>query len=176
MRALMLRFSHTFILLLVLGCVSSPPHSPTESSLDTLLVSRGYIPIPLQKVSSGHLILKSEINGVPGMLILDSGASVTFIDSAASKALSLRDIEETSIPAIGLGPTGTAKTAVLGSLVIGPLTFRNRHVFLLDLTELTKVVGLMSGQQIYGVLGQDIFESHSAIIDIRNRLLYLKPE
>ena len=161
---------------LALGCVSKTTQLSNESPIEPYYASRGYIAVPLQKISTGLLLLESEINGVPGMLIVDSGASATLVDSSASKDLFLKNMETSWIQAFAIGETGPTKSTVLESLVIGPLTFQDRRTLLMDFGHMTNILSLISGQQIYGVLGQDILESHSAIIDIRNRLLYLKPD
>jgi predicted aspartyl protease len=163
----------------LLGCASAPKTAPphlSESPLESMLAAHGYLAVPLVKVSSGQLLIKSQINGLPAMLVLDSGASVTVLDRSALETFSLSRPEETPIPAFGLGTVSTAAIASVGSLVIGPLQFENRPTLLVDLGQLTKVVGLMSGQQVHGVLGQDILESQEAIIDFRRRLLYVRPQ
>lgn len=163
----------------VLACrAGPPPGSPQvpELSLDTTLTASGYLAVPLVKTSSGQLLVKSEINGVPAMLVLDSGASVTVLDLSARQTFSLSNLEASSIPAFGVGTVSTAAIASVGTLVIGPLHFEDRPTLLVDLGQLTKVMGLMSGQHVHGVLGQDVLETHDAIIDFRRRVLYLRPQ
>lgn len=162
-----------------LGCASGPapaPPPPAEASLDTTLAANGYLAIPLVKASSGQLLVKSQINGLPAMLVLDSGASVTVLDRSARETFSLSPPEESSIPAVGLGGVGSATIASVASFVIGPLHFENRPTLLVDLGQLTKVLGLMSGQAVHGVLGQDVLETQEAVIDFRRHLLYVKPQ
>jgi len=163
----------------LLGCASDPMPAPphlSESPLESTLTAQGYLAVPLVKTSGGQLLIKSQINGLPAMLVLDSGASVTVLDRSALKTFSLSTPEETRIPAFGIGAVSTAAVASVGSLVIGPLQFENRPTLLVDLSQLTTVMGVMSGQQVHGVLGQDVLEAQEAIIDFRRRILYVRPQ
>jgi hypothetical protein len=60
------------------------------------------------------------------------------------------------------------------SFLIGDVAFQRRQMLVVDLGNLTKVLSLITGQQVHGVIGQDILEGNDAIIDFRQRRLYLK--
>jgi predicted aspartyl protease len=144
-------------------------------TLQATLESQGYTHVALAKASTGHLLIESEINGVKGKLVVDSGSSVTVLDSTAKRALGIDESHAMPIPAVGFGATtGSIEMAAVASVVVGPLRFENRPMFLTDLAQLTKVLEAMSGEKILGILGQDLLENHGAIIDVSNRVLYLK--
>jgi len=66
--------------------------------------------------------------------------------------------------------------SIVESFVIGPFRFKNRPVFLMDLRQITKIIDTTSSQRVSGILGQDVLETHEAIIDYKRRLLYFMAE
>jgi predicted aspartyl protease len=136
----------------------------------------GCVAIPLMKTVGGQFLVESEINGVQAMLILYTGAFTTIVDSAAQKQFSLPELYTTSIPVFGFTAPGSVAMSRVGSFVIGPLRFKNRPVFLMDLRQITKIIDATSSQRVSGILGQDVLETHEAIIDYKSRLLYLMAE
>lgn len=167
---------------LVLGCVllgcaservvnSAPPGDFLEASLR----AQGYSAIELSKASTGLHVLSAEINGRPAIFIVDSGASATVVDSNALEHFSLAAAKSTQIPSFGAAGFGTpVGVTTADSFLIGDVAFRRRQMLVVDLGNLTKVMSSMTGQQVHGIIGQDILEGNDAIIDFRQRRLYLK--
>lgn len=51
-----------------------------KKSLADFLLTGNYQQVPLRKLSTGHLVVRSSINDTPGLFILDPGAGATVVD------------------------------------------------------------------------------------------------
>lgn len=123
-----------------------------------------------------HLLLEVLLNGRPGLMLIDTGASRTVFDKERIRRF---------IPGAVLIPadktsTGLGTDSMEGHLVhldllgIGELKIRDREVVLLELMHVNtsyEKIGLMA---IDGVLGSDLLNEFKAVIDYGKKELSLE--
>jgi hypothetical protein len=122
-----------------------------------------------------HLLVNVLLNGIPGAMLLDTGASRTIFDQQRI----LRFIPEAvMIPAdktsTGLGTDSMlSHYATLDSFEIGNLKLEHLEIVLLDLVHVNQSyekIGLMA---IDGVLGSDLLAAYDAVINYKKQTLRL---
>jgi len=118
-----------------------------------------------------HLLVEALLNGRPGKMLIDTGASRTVFD----KERITRFIHGAILTPADKTSTGLGTDSMEGHLVmlekleLGELTIRNREVVLLDLAHVNKSyekIGLMA---IDGVLGSDLLAEYKAVIDYEKK-------
>ncbi len=119
----------------------------------------------------GLILVRVEVNGRPAVLIVDSGSNQTIVSSelgdVATRAL-LKSAVSTS-KGSGLNGTGVFKTATLR---VGPITWRDHVIFLMDMRELSKSLG----QKIDGLLGMDFLRDFQfVVVDSKHHKLIFSP-
>lgn len=161
----------------------TPASEPVEyrpgeaGTVDHAMCLLGFTAIPLREVSTGHHLVEAEINGTKGRFVLDTGANVSVINKAkaAQFALDQGVGGSGSVDRLGPGPRGAQKVSV-DSFAIGPVTIRQDQVVTADLGQLLTSLGQISGEEVAGIIGQDVLTEHRAIIDVAKPLLYLMKE
>ncbi len=144
------------------------------ASLKKVLQKKKYIEIPLKRTRTHHLALKAIINGVKGRFILDTGASnscvgLDFVDYFKLNA------EDSETKAAGAGATDMeTKTAANNHLQIGDWTTNSFHLVLFDLIHVNTALTAHNAKEVHGIIGADILEKGKAIINYKNKTLYLK--
>jgi hypothetical protein len=131
--------------------------------------------VPLQIIDlhgdGYHPLVNIAINGIPYILVLDTGASKTAFD---------HDILEQSGAAIvaserlstGLGVTNmSSSTAVINDIQIGDLHIEHFEVAVLDLSAINVAYRQLNHPEVLGVLGGDILVKYNAIIDYGKQVL-----
>jgi hypothetical protein len=142
-------------------------------NLAEFLKSRNYCEIALQQAPTGHLELTAHINGQPAMLLLDTGAGKTALDLEAAKTLGLA-LEKLEIAAGGLGTSTMAAFRARAGLQVGGVREAGFTFVAVDLSHVNRAIKERGANPCAGVLGADILESRCAVIDYKNRKLYLR--
>lgn len=158
----------------------STDYRPGEAgTVDHAMCLLGFSAIPLREVSTGHHLVDARINGNAGSFVLDTGANLTVINQASAERFGL------SANASGAGgrnaalfgaATGRADQVSVDSFEVGPVSVRQERVVTADLGQLLTLLGTVAGEEVAGVIGQDVLTEHRAIIDVRRRVLYLIEE
>ena len=145
-----------------------------KKSLAEFLLQNNYQQVSLSKLETGHLLIAAAINDVPGVFILDTGASTTVVDE---KNIELFRLNVTIEDVKGAGAGGGGLT-VYGS-TDNKLSINEFHIspFKLAAMNFEHVnTGLQDhgvNEIIHGVLGADLLEEAKAIIDCSGKHLYL---
>jgi len=130
----------------------------------------------MKKETTGHLLVKSLINGIDSSLILDTGASHTVIDEKLKDKLKMQT-EISSQVATGAGKTDIPMQNSYNNLIqIDDLKLENRVFVLMNLDYVNDAIVEYGGKKVDGIIGSDILTDHEAIIDYSNLTLYLKKE
>lgn len=149
--------------------VSARTHSPITLNV---LARDGYGVVPISRPRPNELIVRGTINGRNATLVLDTGwgAPGVSLDRNYAKSLKL-----TMAGPIGIGrsATGTAmptQRAVPGSVVLGNV----------QLTGVPLAVGIFHSLRMHqaimhGFVGVGFLHTNSAILDLPNFCLYLRP-
>ncbi len=135
------------------------------------------IPFEILKLNDSgfHLRIVAEINGKKISLIVDSGASQTAFDSSFIFE-HMNDLEINSAEQISSG-LGTNSMeifeCVFESFRLGDLVLQNYKAALLDLSHVNHTYGRMNLEPIQGVLGNDVLMNFDALIDYKNKQVWL---
>lgn len=134
------------------------------------------IPIEIVELenSSFHTIVKVEIDGVQGDMIIDTGASVTVIDQKLFPE-KIRDRE--SAPQILSGSVnGQIEEVCLlhaGYIKIGGRKLKDIQLAAIDLDYVNEMYGKHLNRKIIGLLGCDFCVRYRAVIDYPARKMTL---
>jgi predicted aspartyl protease len=125
--------------------------------------------VPFHLGSSFALMLvRGEVNGVPTSFVLDTGSNHTIISSQmVSNAHGLKNAVET---AGGSGYVGRGAFAK-ASLRVGPLTWRDRQILVMNLHDISESMG----EDVGGLLGMDFLQEFEMVaVDLHKHELILK--
>ena len=143
--------SVTFLALLVAiaGCASLPPTIPGGSVA------------PLESGDEKWLV-RGHVDGHPAVFVLDTGATITSLTTAAARRFSIRATDATTINA--QYPAGTATVG----LEVGGLVHEPVRVAIVDMPLAAEL-----GARIDGIIGLDVLGQHDIVIDFARRTLAL---
>ncbi len=145
-----------------------------KKSLAEFLALNNYQQTPLTKLATGHLLVEASINDVPGIFILDTGASTTVIDEKNIELFGLTVVVEDEKGA-GAGGAGlTVYSSSDNKLSIGEFQVSPFKLAVMNFEHVN--TGLQDhgvSEIIHGVLGADLLEEAQAIIDCFSRHLHL---
>ena len=144
------------------------PHgqfAAANQNLARFLIGRGFGRIPMRFSPSHHLEIEAKLNGHPVAMIVDTGASITFIPAqvALASGVSTSGVDFTIKAATGGMLPG--KVARVQELSLGNLIVRN--------AELT--IGESKIESTVGLLGEEYLSWNFAIIDFGGMNLFLRP-
>ncbi|MDT0554110.1 retropepsin-like aspartic protease [Urechidicola vernalis] len=144
------------------------------TSLKSILKKKGYVRIPLKTTKTNHLELKAKINGVKGRFILDTGASNSCVGTDMTEKFQL-ETQESKIKAAGAGASEMETSeSKHNSLKIGKWKFKKQHIVVFDLTHVNTALENHGAKTVQGILGADVLNKGKAVIDYKNKCLYLK--
>jgi Aspartyl protease len=135
-----------------LGFVEPPVSPPEDVRFDP--VNR---PVRLERAPGGQLLIEVEVNGFRGWFILDSGASITTVQSqgAVAAAPILGHNPVTSVWGVDRGAVRRADSIRVGPVVLADLpVIEMDHGFLAD----------PLGRPIAGIIGYDLFSR--VVVDV----------
>ncbi|HEY9170095.1 MAG TPA: retropepsin-like aspartic protease [Lutibacter sp.] len=141
---------------------------------NNILLRKGYVKIKLKKINTNHFELKVKLNGVKGRFILDTGASNSCIDITLAEKFKL-EVKDSKTKAAGAGAIGMeTKVSSKNSIQIKQWKYKDFTVVLLDLTHVNTALTEHQAEAVDGIIGADILEKGSAIINYKTKSLYLK--
>jgi predicted aspartyl protease len=141
---------------------------------NNILLRKGYAKIKLKKINTNHFELKAKLNQVKGRFILDTGASNSCIDINLAEKFNLV-VKDSATKAAGAGAIGMeTKISSKNSIEINQWKYQKFTVVLLDLTHVNTALTEHHAEAVDGIIGADILEKGSAIINYENKCLYLK--
>lgn len=144
------------------------------SSLRKLLESKGYHRIKLKYTETNHFELVAKINEIEGNFILDTGASSTCVGFDVATHFKLLG-EESKIRAAGAGATNMlTQIASKTSFEIEAWKTKKIDLVLFDLTHVNEALVNHKAEKVHGIIGADILKKGKAVIDYKNKALYLK--
>lgn len=143
-------------------------------SLEKILIDKGYASIPMKKSTLGHFELEVKINDNAVLMLLDTGATKSVIDKETANKLGLKQSDESNCGG-GLGTSqATVNSSIIEELKIGELKIKSIPIYIMDFSHPIKSIQGRGGNKIDGVIGADILEPRSAIIEYKESKLYLK--
>ena len=153
-----------------LGGVMTPTVKLAE-----FLISAGYFRIALQRSEVGHFLARGRLRGRDVSILVDTGASSTIVSLALARELSL----SLSLHTEKGGGAGSGDMDVYvisdASLDVEELDIRPRNLLAMDLGHANEALVANGAPPIEAILGLDVFEMHSAVIDYQSQSLFLRP-
>ncbi len=143
-------------------------------SLVEFLNQNGYVQIPLSRSGVGHFHTDGLLNDRQISVLIDTGASSTVFsfDLASQMNLPMAKLQMFG------GVAGAAQLEIHqiheARFLIGDVTPKVRGLLTMDLSHVNQALALKGSSPVDAVLGADILEAHSAVIDYGSSSLYLK--
>lgn len=141
---------------------------PSESSAPPDTTSGG-IAFKLVGPGGAALVVPAYINGKgPIDLILDTGATLTCVDTSLVRALALPERRAMIGTAVGIGGGGLVRIVGVDSLRVGAASAR-------DLTACSMNLGALGaiGPEVRGLLGLNFLRSFRVTLDFERKVLHL---
>ncbi len=144
------------------------------SSLRKLMEAKGYQRIKLKFTETQHFELVAKINKIEGNFILDTGASSSCVGFEAVTHFKLL-AEDSEVRAAGAGATNMlTQIAQQNKIEITGWKTSKIDLVLFDLTHVNQALVNHKAQKDHGIIGADILKKGKAVIDYKNKALYLK--
>ncbi len=141
------------------------------AALAALLSRQGFRRFRMSRSPVGHLKLAGRLDGCPVDIVLDTGASKTFVELSYCRSEGIA-VSDTGLPGHG----GNVYTLGESRLTLEGLTLRSDGVFALDMTDTNQRLMMRGVDPIRAVIGQDVLRHHQAVIDYATLDLFLKEE
>ncbi len=143
-------------------------------SLIEFLNQNGYTRIPLYRSGVGHFHTDGFLNERPISVLIDTGAASTVFNFDLGQELNL---PMTKLSVFG-GGAGAGKLDIHqiqeARFVIGDISPKVSALLTMDLSHVNQALTLRGSTAVDAVLGADVLEAHSAVIDYGSSSLYLK--
>lgn len=135
----------------------------------------GFTRIPMEVSSGYNLYVDGSFNGRKARLMVDTGAFATLLHQrfVRNMKIPLRQSPFSSA-GVNLKQRGV-QLATISNFSVGTLNMRSKEVGVVDLQGLVRTPLLnATNAPVAGLLGSEILQRHSGIIDFGTRTLYLK--
>jgi len=144
------------------------------STLRKLLEDKGYHRIKMKFTETNHFEVVAKINKIEGNFILDTGASSTCVGFDAAMHFKLL-AEDSKIRAAGAGANNMlTKMAQENVLELKGWKKKKVDLVLFDLTHVNEALVDHKAEKVHGIIGADVLKKGKAVIDYKNKALYLK--
>lgn len=143
-------------------------------NLKELLKKEGYKKVTFKISRTQHLFIRAKINGVVGDFILDTGASNSCIDFAHIDTFNVIP-SDSKTKASGAGANGMHTQVTYDNhLQLGRWYHKNFNFVIIDLTHVNIALTEYKTKNVHGIIGSDVLLQGEAIIDYKNKVLYIK--
>jgi len=143
-------------------------------SLKKLLEEKGYHRIKMKFTKTNHLEVVAKINEIEGNFILDTGASSTCVGIEAVEHFQLLS-EDSDVKAAGAGAANMmTQISQKNHLQINKWSKKKVDLVLFDLKHVNEALVNHKAEKVHGIIGADILKKGKAVIDYKNKALYLK--
>ena len=130
--------------------------------------------LPLIRSAQNHLLVRARVNGQSAVLLVDSGAPATLIDSRRRSDFKLAGVgNNPELPTSVLINGVADKLAIVHSLRLGALDIVDIPVVVANVSAPHRVARMLREQQIDGILGVDVLFGTKAVMDCQDQVLIL---
>jgi Aspartyl protease len=143
-------------------------------SLTAFLETAGYRRIPLSRNGVGHFEAQGTLAGHAVRVLVDTGAGSTVVSLSLARKLGLHP---TSLGKMGGGAGGThLEIFKLNGveLQLGGMSPKPEALYAMDLSHVNAALALKGATPVEAIVGVDVFDRHSAVIDYGTSSLFLK--
>jgi hypothetical protein len=141
------------------------------SAITELLSQHGFRRFVMSRTQVGHLRLIGHLDDRPIDIVLDTGASKTFVELSYCRSEGIA-VNDTGQPGHG----GNVHTLGDVRLSLDGLTVRSDGIFAIDMASTNQRLMMKGVDPIRAVIGQDVLRYHQAVIDYAALALFLKEE
>jgi hypothetical protein len=141
------------------------------SAVAELLFRHGFRRFMMSRSPVGHLKLNGHLDSRPIDIVLDTGASKTFLELTYCRSEGIA-VHDTGQPGHG----GIVYTLDDCRLTLEGLPILSDGLFALDMTSTNQRLISRGVDPIRAVIGQDVLRHHQAVIDYATLALFLKEE
>lgn len=123
-----------------------------------------------------HLLTDVLINDVPSVLLIDTGASKSVLDSnRIHQFVPPSEFEVNEQLSTGLGTNSmTSHSTIIDNIQLGDITIPHYKVVIIDLSHVNESYLKLGLSPIDGVLGSDLLLKYKAVIDYGKLQIILK--
>lgn len=148
---------------------------PETKDLTAFLSQKGYDVIPIRQNAAGLLLITVKVNGVEGSFILDTGASISVIDSSQASRLQITlQNHNANFTGAGAGGQGLEVIPSEGNTIaIGNHIVTDFALSAMSFDHVSQALIQAGCEEFLGVIGVDILKPAKAIIDYSTMTLYL---
>jgi hypothetical protein len=139
------------------------------SEIAELLSGHGFRRFMMSRTQVGHLKLCGHLDSRPIDIVLDTGASKTFVELSYCRSEGIA-VSDTGQPGHG----GNVYTLGDVQLTLEGLPVRSDGIFAIDMTNTNQRLTMKGVDPIRAVIGQDVLRYHQAVIDYATLSLFLK--
>ncbi len=143
-------------------------------SLAEFLAKSGYKRVSLDRSEVGHFHASGSMGGRKVSVLLDTGADSTLVSLALARELG---VSLTLLPMKGGGAGSAAMDVYIvndARLELAEVSIRPRSLLAMDLSHVNQALALKGADAVEAILGADVFDAHSAVIDYSSRSLFLR--
>ncbi len=142
--------------------------------LRTFLEEKNFHRIPLKKLATGHYKLSARINGIPGIFILDTGASTSCVGFDEITYFSMES-EDSEIKAAGAGAINMeTKITRKNKISIENWSSKSMDFVVFDLSHVNQALEQAEETSVNGIIGADFLKQFRAVIDYGRNCVYIK--
>jgi predicted aspartyl protease len=150
------------------GCADLRRPASTAVTADS---SAGELAFRWAGPGGAALVVPVRINGAePVDLVLDTGATLTCVDSALTRELALPEQRAVRGSAVGVGGSGQVRLYRVDSLQLGTAVARGLTVCALDLQALRAIA-----PEVRGLLGLNVLRGFQVTLDFERQVVALVP-
>jgi predicted aspartyl protease len=153
--------------LFILGCIRcSAAEQPAHHSLENYLKRLGYEAIPLKRDHSNHMLADGEIDGKKHDFMVDTGCSLTIVDSGIGRKLKTLGTLGVRLEDSFLGTITNAETRLM-AVKLGPAIFTNQPAR-------SRMLDAGGHSDADCLLGCDFLFRNFCLIDCTGQKLYVR--
>lgn len=142
--------------------------------LKRVLKRKGYTRITLKKTKTNHFEVKLKINGIKGRFIVDTGASNSCVGIDCAEKFKM-NFEDSQTKAAGAGTVDIeTKISTNNKIKIAEWKHYSFRFILINLEHINQALTNHKAKAVDGIIGADVLEKGKAIIDYKNKKMYLK--
>ena len=156
------------MLFVVVACADPRGVGSSSAAADS---AAGEVKFRMTGPGGAALVVPAHINGRgPIDLILDTGATLTCVDSSLARELDLPERRAALGVAVGVGGSGRVRLHGVDSLRVGAAVSRSLTVCAIDLSELRRL-----GGGVRGLLGLNVLRNFRVTLDFDREVVRLAP-
>jgi predicted aspartyl protease len=157
-----------WVVLAAIACGDLQTVGSSSASADS---AAGEVKFRMTGPGGAALVVPVYINGDgPVDLILDTGATLTCLDSSLARELALPERRAALGMAVAVGGSGRVRLHAVDSLRVGRAVARSLTVCAIDLRELRRL-----GGNVRGLLGLNVLREFRVTLDFEREIVRLAP-